>query len=262
MGDYEHDRHLANMAQTLAAKHPARALDLLEKMRSPGARERACPKVCHALATVDLDQAEQLAESIELHHQKSLAYGYLAQVTAERDPPRAFELLERGVDLQIEAARGNKYYFNNFTNPAIIVARLAQLGRDIGYPDVPGLVLRALSLPLRAKQEFDPTRVREAHAPLAFCLAWVDPQAARGLLQPITDSSDLLQKGGGGGFNTVVWALAALDPEWAAEFVKNLPEDDPTEKRGRKARELLRLANFLLTEPEKRRETVMTKYAF
>jgi hypothetical protein len=53
-----------------------------------------------------------------------------------------------------------------------------------------------------------------------------------------------------------------LDPPWAAEFVLNLPGDDPTQEYGRKAWQLLRLINFLLTEPEKRRETVMEKYGF
>jgi hypothetical protein len=259
--DDEYDRHLANMAHALAAEQPDRAVELLGKMKDPWKRARASVKVGHALAAGNLEKAVELAEGIEQQNdQKSLAYGYLAQGAAGKDRARACELLERAVEVQVEEAQRSNS-FNNFTSPAVIVARLAQMGRDLGYPDVPGLVLRALSLRLTAKQEFTPARVEEANAALAFGLVWVDTEAARGLLEPIVASSDP-KKGGGYGFDTLVWTLAALDPPRAAEFVLNLPGDDPTQEYGRKAWQLLRLINFLRTEPEKRRETVMEKYGF
>jgi len=258
--DDEYDRHLANMAHALAAERPDRAVELLGKMRNRWARAQASVKVGYVLAAVDLDKAVELAERLEQQNdQKSLAYGYLAQVAAEKDRARALELLERAVELQIAEAQGNNY-FNNFTSPAILVARLAQIGRDVGYPDVSGLALRALALRFTAKQTFDPKEVQQANAALAFCLAWADPEAARGLLEPMVAAFD--PKKSRYRFDTVIWTLAALDPPRAAEFVLNLPDDDPTDEIGPKARSLLQLANFLLTDPAQRRDAALARYGF
>ena len=259
---YRYDRHTSAIAEKLAAEQPDLAIDLLGKIGNDWYRDKAVLRVFRRLARSSLPRGIELAERAELRNRtKSLAYAYLARAVAETDRARAHELLEQAVQIQTaKAQRGNS--FNNVSSPAAVVARVAQIARDIGYPDVPGLVLRAMSLRLTHREAWDSTRRRRSNTVLAFCLAYVDADTARWLIEPLVEpflreQLDTYVAGHSLRNQVMVHALASLDPTRAAEAVLAMPDDKPDRADGRKGASLLQLIEFLLLEPGKRRDHVM-----
>ena len=116
---------------------------------------------------------------------------------------------------------------------------LLKKARDIGYPDLPGLVLRAMSLRLTHREAWDSTRRRRSNTVLAFCLAYVDADTARWLIEPLVEpflreQLDTYVAGHSLRNQVMVYALASLDPARAAEAVLAMPDDKPDRADGRK----------------------------
>jgi len=252
-------RYMGNIAYLVAAENPDGAEDVLARMRSQFSRARASARVAYAMAPRDAQRALKLARNIEDTRNRALALGNVAMAIAPRDSELASALIEEAVSIEAGTA---PRYFDGQASPAIVVAHLAKIALDIGYPDMEALVMRAMSLRMSEERAFnDMMRLQEA-ALLATHLAWVDTEAARHVLQPLLPETAAQVSGQAWHFSDMFYAAMIIDPQWVLDIASSLPPDDPEYPQSRylsKAGAYYRLADFLSRSPEERVRTTTSR---
>jgi protocatechuate 3,4-dioxygenase beta subunit len=246
----EHDRHLDMIACVLASRDPDKAEEALSHMRGGLTRMGGDANIAYEMFARDPERALEFARKARSASERALAVGYLALRFAEQDRERAFELIEEAVGIQ--AAEQGKVFRGGY-RAATYVARLAQVAAQIGYPDVAGIAMRAMSLrpDPQGGLEREGEGEGEEIARLAACLAWTDTEAARHLLAPLVGDIETYLEAGYGVAGKIVVAAAVVDPEWALEMARGLPDDDEVKKRP-KVFSYVKLAEHLSLAPEDR----------
>ena len=248
---YGHDDHLEKMACALASRDPDQAEQLLSRMRRGGiTRVGGSGEFAYEMAAKDPERALNWARQVRNERERVLAIGYLALRFAETDRERALGLIDEAV--QIAVQEGDMYGSVSGYWTATNMGRLAHVAAQMGYPDLAGLVARAMSLRPEETTVTEADRKAESIAQLAQSIAWLDTEAARRLLEPVVASllpnlADMKYH-----VSKVVVAAAAVDPEWAVEILRSLPDDDPQSDRRPQAVSYRELAEFLSLAPEAR----------
>lgn len=107
--DYEHDRHIGNIAHELANVRPADAERVLGLCRTGWDFDQYAVRVCYRMATVDLDRARKIAESIGSPRgmnpndsrdaaPRPFAFAAMAHALAKSAPDRAKQLLRQAAE--------------------------------------------------------------------------------------------------------------------------------------------------------------------
>ena len=234
---------LGGIVAEVAAEHPEKAEDLFSRW-SCGDHERV--QIAYAMASEDAERALAFARKTDSRNQRGLAIAYVASFLAETDRERAYELIDEAMQVMVQGASRYAYWGN-----AAAVARVAQLALDIEYPDMQGLVMRALSLRASDRPEMERPQELFYGAYLAQCLAWVDTEAAGQLLEPlVAEIPSLAEKEAS--VQTIVTAAALVDPDWALEIVRGMADDGPGRTQACKWHTYQGLADCLSLPPDRR----------
>ncbi len=269
------EQHTARLVLEIATTDPERVEDLLKTLDD---REyaRKVPEVCYRMAAVYPDRAIRLARTIEEDYMygggRAVALGAIGYALAPTDPQRAVQLIQEAAqdlsDYPYSAAHGGL---------AAACAVLAQIAAEIGWSQTDSLVLRALSLRSATIWPYDPKSRDENTAALAMRLAFVDPQAARQLLDccwPPGTHARWMPPGGYDYLHNALRAATIIDPDLAVEMLQEIPETGqyaPGMMPGLgprvdghpepvKLQAYWTVTDYLTTPPSRRRIEVMSKY--
>jgi Carboxypeptidase regulatory-like domain len=187
------ERYTAMVAEAIAATDPARAVALADAMSGNGTYgEFIKTEVAYRIGADRPDEAVKILEGMKGHadvKMRAEAFGWLARAVAPRDRSRAFALIDRALASPIDNPTPFEswVYFGAATASA---ARIAATAKEIGYPDMDSIVMRAMATRPGGTRD-DPAMQILSTTIAAVPLALVDPGSARVLLQQIEDRSGL-----------------------------------------------------------------------
>jgi protocatechuate 3,4-dioxygenase beta subunit len=240
--DQGHDSWYANQARVrvacrIAAKRPAEAVKIVEKLSSRG---------------YGRDDEE-----------KAKAYGWMASNIASTDQKLAHELVDRAMTLYLKSS---DYGLNSYGGRPAQAAVLTVTAQKIGYPDMQSLIYRAMATrPTTQANENrweSPAVTYETHAMLAMFLALVDPDSAEQVLQSIEPQSELI----GSGFRGIdrrVWlkAWALCNPRRAVELAEQAwTNAQKAAPKQRTESDIQEIVGLWLTVPDKRLKKLTERY--
>ena len=152
------------------------------------------------------------------------ALGSIAVTLASADRQRAFDLIDEAANVRPTGEGPLRY------GPAggwQAIAHLAHLAQFVGYPDVEGLVLQAMSGRRAPDPRYGVTEWPPGDLEVAGELAGVDVVAARHALQGALRDVGAGPPTPGLRVGTLMGAAALADPEWALELAQQVPAGDP-----------------------------------
>jgi RNA polymerase sigma factor (sigma-70 family) len=213
---------LGEMIKRLATIDPKRAESLLVKFR-PG--RDSSPSVARLalgfrLAAADPEKAESIINTTPEAMYRLLGLARLATLVAAHDRKRAWRLIDRAMDA-IDSDPDSLRGWSNYGGLATIAAVVAARGRQVGHPDVGGLVARVLAH--RASgHSGDSRKYREDRTiSLAIALGFADSSTARVLLASIAPADEFARRAPR---ETRDWLIAAavVDPKLAGAVVASV----------------------------------------
>lgn len=211
---HQFNRALALMVGRLAKTDPDAAERLLADFR-PSNDFSSCDArlaVGFRLAAADPDRAEKVIAAMAEAKYRVVGLARLATLVAENDRPRAWRLINRAMDA-IDERPDAMMGWSNYGGPAAIAGLVAVRAREVGHPDVPGLVARALAQ--RTARLHEGRKEREEQAlSLAVVLSFADPAAARWLLAGIAPPDEYARRAPGEQRDWL-FAAALADPDGA-----------------------------------------------
>jgi hypothetical protein len=230
----------------LASRDPEKAEEVLEKMARRINRVGGNAQVAYEMAAKDRERALEFARGVKSRQERAYAVGILALRFADDDEARAFDL----IDEAMKALRDEAHQVYD-ARSATVAGRIAHVAAQIGYPDTAGLVMQGMWLRPAPSTPFGPGYGRRDETEeIAQSIAWVDTEAARHLLEPqvarIASDFEVV----GRRVSDIVVAAAVVDPEWALEIVRALPDDEPGDKSAPKAAAYRALAEALSLGPD------------
>ena len=177
--------YLGRAAAAAAGSDLDRAREILKLVESPIDADRARLLIAYELATRDPAAAVSTIDEISETDLwiKADALCWLAVALADRDKPQASALIDRALDLYLDAPPA--YHGAVKSGRPVEAARVALAARAVGYPDLPGVVDRVLALRLTAAEVPSPAKLVESTINMARVLALVDPAIARELLTSV-----------------------------------------------------------------------------
>jgi Carboxypeptidase regulatory-like domain len=193
------------LAYSIAAKRPAEAIQLVEKM--------------------------QTGQSGIDEYTRASAFGWLAAAIVSSDAKMAHSLIDRAFAIYSRPALGLNTGKGSRSAQAAATAIIAD---RIGYPDMQSLVYRVLATRPTTKDGDSPAAAQESCVMMAMYLALIDPQTAKQVLQDIEPASDLIGSGQSGvGRKEWLKAWALVDPQHALELADQdaARAQNDTEKR-------------------------------
>ena len=219
-GDY--NRYLAAAAGRVARVDLGRAKALLGRFKPSNtySLQEARQRVAYAaVAAGRPDEAVQMIDAEGEAVFRYLGYVRLATLFAPTDKPRAYKMIDTAFDfLEREP---NKFLNWNGNSPATFAAVGIMRAKELGYPDVPQLVVRCLALRPAADGRGSPDTRADVAVNLAGAVALVDPATARQILatvgSPEGNARAALSKSRNWLFN-----LTLADPERAPALADSL----------------------------------------
>ena len=251
---HERSRPLLNIAARWASKDPARAEELMGRVRG-GYPVGPPTRVCYLMAPADPDRALRLTEwglkGMESAVRRAHRMAFVALGLRPADPDRALETYEQAMEL-LDTQPARWYPGDASGGAAGHWAALAQIGQQIGYPLADEVVMRALaSRAPRVRPEGVPTQ----HTVVAAQLALVRPDVVRQEVERIAAagvSAVAEDMFGGRSQDMLGFAAALVDPGLAAQIVRAVPPDAADAEYGRRDRRFEDLIDFLTSAPERR----------
>ena len=226
---YYIDQLCVEVACRVAERDPARGEALFDRWELYDRLKGAW-----VIAQQDAERALAFARRISATPHRCVALGYVAQAVAKTDRERAFSIIDEAARVEVEGKVPRGYRWLQ----AAALARLGRIAQQIGYPDIEGLAMRAMS-----QREFVPlpmgTYWNKCESPgyvrarLARSVAWVDTEAARHLLEPAVERITAYLSREDCGRN-ILAALVLADPEWALEVVRSIAIPGTGRERSRK----------------------------
>ena len=216
----EFNRHLDAAADQVARTDPTRAEKVLSQFRPANDNSVFLARIHIAAwwARTDPERAVRLVGGIPNASFRFYGYIRLASLAAASDRPRAIRLIDLAVEL-LDSQPSDFLSWSNYGGAAGFALLAAVRGREVGHPDVAGLVARVLALRPTVRDQFDSVENREnVLVQLAAGLALVDPAAARQVLAGVAPPDKYVEK-------TYAkrrdwrFALALADPDRAVGMV-------------------------------------------
>ncbi len=259
------DTETAMVAEAIAATDPAWAVAMADATSDNGTLgEFIRTVVAYRIGADRPDEAVKVLEGMKSPAAFKLrtdAIGWLARSVARRDRPRAFALIDRALAAPID----NPHPFESWSNfgaATATAARIAASAKDIGYPDMDSVVMRALATRPGGTRNDPDTDVRSATI-AAVPLALVDPGATRVLLQQIEDRSGLdpvaLSRIAGDQWLSA-WALVDLKKAEAV-FEAELAALENAKEVHLKHTGFFKMVEILVTPPRHREAVVAEKFS-
>lgn len=186
---------------------------------------------------------------------KAQALGWVAVAIAAGDQPRAWALIDQGLDPFVRPNIRRGYIASgNYGGQVSQAATLAVLASQVDYPDMDSVIHRVLASRLTTKDEYSPTRVVESNVAMAMLLALVDPETAREVLASVEPYRKAIGSGGSGlGQREFLIAWALADPRQVLVRVERelaAAENKPDWDMSRSG--LLNMAEILTVPPPER----------
>ena len=235
------DPTLYHVASIVARTDPDRALEIT-KMAYGGFGVMGGPaQVVWAMYDANPARALECARAFSDLLERALAVGYLAlRVDDEEQSWALVEEAAATVDALAVRLQGGLWEHSY----ALAAARLAWIAHEARYPDVQRLVTMALALrPPRSRTGAEMggmTGLRD----LALALAWVDVGVARALIGTVLSSLEELTLDMR--WSKILWAMAVVDPQWAATKTREMAAIQPEDYMGSRWRAPMSLASFLV----------------
>ncbi len=231
----DYNRFLASTIARLAPTDYAKAKQLLDRFKPENSSypQHARLRVAFAIAKTKPDEAVQLVESVKEGPYRFLGYLGLAAVLGPTDKPRAAKLIDTAFDLldrDPEAFRS----WGNFGGRAALAAMGTVRAKEIGYPDVAGLVARTLALRPTGQDAHSPDHRAEVLVNIAAVLSLVDPATARHVLAGIAPPEEFVTRAVAQRRDWL-FALALADPGRAVSLADKLIDRAKNARGGRNA---------------------------
>jgi hypothetical protein len=226
-----YDQFLVEAVAHTAVFNPGEARLLLDKFRTGRGnhQDQARLFLAYRLADSDLDGAAKLVASTFDDRFRTGGYVGLAQLTAKKDPPRAWGLIDTAfAQLEPDPPGSARRIF--FGDRALLAAAVAVAAKDLRYPDMAGAVARALAdrSPLREL----PPQMREGSVEqLADVLSLVDVAVARQVLATVGTPDEIARRVAEGDGN--LFALTFTYPDRAPAVIDRLVKEVFSDKSGR-----------------------------
>jgi hypothetical protein len=218
------NRARIKVACRIAAKQPAEAVKIVEKVASRG------------YGHDDDDKAQ--------------AFGWMAMSIAPSDPKLACSLVDRSLALYLTP---NESGLNNYGGRPAQAAVVAVIAQKIGYPDMESVIYRVLATRATTKGSENrgesPARILESNTMQAMFLAMVDADTAEQVLRAIEPQSASVGSGSSGiGHGEWLKAWALVNPPHAVELAEKEWADAKTpEAKQRAESDLMEIVDLWLS---------------
>jgi uncharacterized GH25 family protein len=231
----EYNRYLSAAAARLAAADLAKAKELLDRFKPSNSfyPHEARLRIAFVIAQEKPDEAVKLIDGVEKGPYRFQGYVRLAAIFTPADKARAAKLIETAFDLldrDPEAFRS----WSNFGGRAGLAAVGTVRAKEIGYPDVAGLVARTLALRATGQDAWSPDDRENNLVSVAAVLARVDPATARHVLAGVAPPDEFIERAMSQRRDWL-FALALADPERATKLADKLIERAKNARGGRNA---------------------------
>jgi RNA polymerase sigma factor (sigma-70 family) len=217
-------------------------------------------RLAYRRAADNPDEAVRIAESIREVPDRVEALGWVAVALAPSDRKRAWQLIDRALDLCLRQPDAFAR-LEQHGGVGVLAARVAGQAAAVGYSDMESAVYRVLATRPTVRTR-SPAQVAEALVAMALVLATFDPPAARALLEAVGPRSELVGTASAG-VRRASWleAWALVDArQFADRFEQELaawsarPGADPA------GTTLTRSVNVLTVAPDARAEYVLRNF--
>jgi protocatechuate 3,4-dioxygenase beta subunit len=217
----EYNRFLAATCSQLAATDLPKAKKLFDEFKPDGTSypHDARLQVAYRIAAKDPAGAEAIVASVSDASRRFQGYVRLAVLFAPKDRPRAVGLIDRAVAMLGPDADEFRRHSGGAAGYGVLAA---VRGHEIGHPDVPGLVARALAARPAGRDGWGSgDRRPRLLVNVAAGLALVDPAVGRQVLAGVAPPDKYAEFAAGKGRDWL-FALALCDPERAAKLADAL----------------------------------------
>jgi RNA polymerase sigma factor (sigma-70 family) len=214
-------------------------------------------RLAYQRAADNPDEAVRIAESIREVPDRVEALGWVAVAIAPSDRKRAWQLIDRALDLCLRQPDAFAR-LEQHGGVGVLAARVAHQAAAVGNPDMESAVYRVLATRPTAHAR-SPAQVAEAQVAMALVLATFDPPTARALLEAVGPRSELVGTASAG-VGRAHWLEA-----WALVDARQFAERFEQELAARSARPgadpagttLTRSVDVLTVAPDERAEYVL-----
>jgi protocatechuate 3,4-dioxygenase beta subunit len=247
----EYNRALSAAAGRLAATDLARAKQLLERFKPDNsfAPHEARLRVAFAIAAKQPDDAIALVNGVSEKHYRCLGYLRLAVLFAPTDKARAIKAINAVYEL-LEADPEAFRSWSNSAGRAGLAAVAAVRAKETGYPEVAGLVTRALAMRPVGRDDWSPENHESNIVNIAAVLALVDPATARHVLATVAPADQYVERALSQRRDWL-FALALADPERAMTLIDRLiqrAKTQPDAKNALSATGIVELCSILCAD--------------
>lgn len=252
--DSDRVRHLTNIARRLARTNPDKAIELVKASTSSWDVNQGMATIVPFFPRDQFVRAHDLANGIQDGFFRGYALARLCQVAPPDQVPMLLNEAQAAVLAQSARYGGS---MQSEREPQSL-ARLACIGRQMGYPYYGDIALRAASIRVRGAGN-----ARAAYYnvtgdfSLARMLAFTDRALARHLLDAAVEYAGGTTAMKPDLYYSAVAAAGELDPKWAVEMLKAMPPDDPAIQGPGYAETVAALVRRLVDSPESREHAIL-----
>ena len=252
------DRFVAYVARAIARTDTIRGVARADLMSGETpVPERVKTAIAFRIGADQPDEAIRIIEGMKRENPgrwRAEALGWLAVALEPREKARAFDLIDRALDMLVDESGTGASATKNSDERMMAAAHVAARAQQIGYPDMDSVVMRVMA----ARPE-DGTRGarREVRVMVlaTISLALVDPGAARDVLNQLEAEFDPAKFVGARAPWLSAWSLVDIKKA-AAVFEAQLVAVENDQNPDSLLRGFLSTAELLATPP-KRREDVL-----
>lgn len=218
--DAYRDDGYGRIAYRIAHQQPAESERVLGMVADHWQRERWAERVCSRMAPADPARAERLVALITNPYRRALTLGWMAGTIAASDNAKSRVWLDDAFAQLGHIVAAGEARLHGPQSAAVSAALLLPVAGAIDPQLAREYFWRAISF-RRSTVDGDEQQALTETAALALLLARYDRPTALQLLEPIVESlerraiNDASECGA-----TVVNAMCAIDPQWAADFLK------------------------------------------
>ncbi len=252
------DRFVAYVARAIAKTDTNRAVALAELMSDETpVPERVKTAIAFRIGADEPDEAIKIIEGMKRENPgrwKAEALGWLAVALEPREKARAFDLIDRALDMLVDESGTRAATTKSSDERMMAAAHVAARAQQIGYPDMDSVVMRVM-----AARPDDGTKGprREVRFMViaTISLALVDPGAARDVLNQLEPEFDPAKFVGARPFWLSAWSLLDIKKA-AAVFEAQLASVETDQNPDSLIRGFLSTAELLATPPDRREDVL------
>jgi len=243
----------------VAKTDPDKALEMIKGLSDDSKREQEIAVAVAFFPRDQLDRAVEAARGIKNTLNRALALTRLASLAPRERVPA---LIEEAADTLV--AEGRKTveepaYFGD-TRQVEALARVACVARRLGYSQYQEMALRAASLCSRGAGNFSDAGMNVRNEfQIARVLAFTSPELARDVINSALAGAGGMERLNPQAYDRLAAAAAEVDPQWAAELVKQMKPDAADADRAGRASAVGSLVARLLDSPEDRETRMLTE---